>query len=422
MEKIFLRLALVFCFFTSNSLAFAATSPLQQRAQEITFFFSAQPKGFEKVFAGGFLAAVPPAKLAEVFSDYFRRLGPCLGMEEGKQENFNFLFKEAKVPAKITLDSKEPGLVGGFWLGNPTSNSKSLGGVVEDFKKLPGKVSFSLRHIESKESKEMISLNPREELAIGSAFKLYLLGTLTDQIASGKRKWTDIVPLQEKSISLPSGILQAWPAGSPLTLYTLAGLMISISDNTATDHLLSLLGRQQVEKELKEMGHSAPNLNSPFLSTLEMFKLKGIPGEAEKFLATDEKGRRRFLDKEVAGLERSRIDFPKKPTHIADIEWFASADDLCSAMEALWRKSEKGPAQATRGILAINPGLKFDESKWSYVGYKGGSEPGVLNMTYLLHSRKGDWYLLSAGWNDPGAPLDEGRFFGLMQRIEELIP
>lgn len=46
--------------------------------------------------------------------------------------------------------------------------------------------------------------------------------------------------------SLPGGILQNWPKGAPLTLHTLAGLMISQSDNTAADTLLEILGRDVV--------------------------------------------------------------------------------------------------------------------------------------------------------------------------------
>ncbi len=37
-----------------------------------------------------------------------------------------------------------------------------------------------------------------------------------------------------------------------------------------------------------------------------------------------------------------------------------------------------------RGVLGINRGLQWPDDKWAYVGYKGGSEPGVLNLTLLL--------------------------------------
>jgi hypothetical protein len=48
--------------------------------------------------------------------------------------------------------------------------------------------------------------------------------------------------------------------------------MISVSDNTAADALLSIAGRENVEK-------FAPR-NRPFLSTREAFILKAVPNAA----------------------------------------------------------------------------------------------------------------------------------------------
>ena len=83
--------------------------------------------------------------------------------------------------------------------------------------------------------------------AVGSAFKLAVLAALKDQVAAGALAWDDVATLEAGHISLPSGILQAWPVGSPLTIHTLASLMISVSDNTATDALIALLGRDLIE-------------------------------------------------------------------------------------------------------------------------------------------------------------------------------
>src|SRR5690606_39753601 len=49
--------------------------------------------------------------------------------------------------------------------------------------------------------------------------------------------------LEAGDVSLPTGILQEWPVGTPMTIQSLATLMISISDNTATDVLLRVAGR-----------------------------------------------------------------------------------------------------------------------------------------------------------------------------------
>lgn len=130
------------------------------------------------------------------------------------------------------------------------------------------------------------------EMAIGSAFKLYVLSELVREVGARQRKWTDVVPLDGKIASLSSGMLQSWPGGSPVTLHTLANMMISISDNIAADELLMTPGRQRVEAILPATGHSKPELNVPFLRTLEMFKLKGEPtGQAATaYLALDANG------------------------------------------------------------------------------------------------------------------------------------
>ena len=98
---------------------------------------------------------------------------------------------------------------------------------------------------------------------MGSAFKLAVLSTLQDQIQAGTHAWNDVVTLKPEWKSLPSGILQGWPDDAPLTLQTLATLMISQSDNTATDALIAVVGREAVEAKTEH--------NRPFLTTREAF-------------------------------------------------------------------------------------------------------------------------------------------------------
>ncbi len=74
------------------------------------------------------------------------------------------------------------------------------------------------------------------------------------------------------------------------------------------------------------------------------------------------------------------------------------------------------------GILAVNPGVGALTDQFDYVGYKGGSEPGVLNMTWLLRSKEtGKHYAMSGGWNDPEKEVDLGKFKGLMMAAADHI-
>ena len=66
--------------------------------------------------------------------------------------------------------------------------------------------------------------------------------------------------------------------------------MISVSDNTATDMLINLVGRSAVEAALTATGMASPALDRPFLTTREIFilKLDQWPALAKRYIAADE--------------------------------------------------------------------------------------------------------------------------------------
>ena len=69
--------------------------------------------------------------------------------------------------------------------------------------------------------------------------------------------------------------------------------------------------------------------------------------------------------------------------------------------------------------MAINNGVgPVAAADWSYLGYKGGSENGVLSMS-LLGQRKSDgkWFVVTASWNNPEANVETDRLVGLVRRL-----
>ncbi len=102
-------------------------------------------------------------------------------------------------------------------------------------------------------------------MAVGSTFKLLVLNTYEDAIKKGELKRETIVSLKEKNRSLPTGVLQNLPDGTPVNLELLAQLMIQISDNTATDSLIEVLKKPRIE--------ALSPRNIPILTTRELFQL-----------------------------------------------------------------------------------------------------------------------------------------------------
>ena len=60
-----------------------------------------------------------------------------------------------------------------------------------------------------------------------------------------------------------------------------------------------------------------------------------------------------------------------------------------------------------RSILALNPGIPFAPATWRYIAFKGGSEPGVLSLTWYLERADGRAFVLSIAVNDAKHPIDE---------------
>lgn len=397
-------------------LAFTVQDSALEKAAHAVAGKIAQPENLEELFDASFLNEVPPDRLIGLFEDFHTKYGPVtraalLAQETETSGIFDFTFEKG-VRMRTTLTMDPAGKIIGLFFGPPAADHATFDEILSQMRKLPGTVNFLIARLGEK-LEPVVTLNPETPLAIGSTFKLYILGALVEY----EKPWTEVLTLKEDFRSCPSGVLQTWPVGSPLTVHTLAVEMISVSDNTATDHLLHTVGREPVERVLKKMGNSSPERSMPFLSTLEMFKLKSDPKLMKRYVEANEKGRRELLEGPVRALARERVVPYSVPTSIDTLEWFASAEDLCRLMDWFRKKNEA----TALSILTINPGLNIPKDRFSYIGYKGGSEPGVLNLTWLLKKADGKWYAASAGWNNPKETLDETFFLGLVQSALDLL-
>ena len=245
-------------------------------------------------------------------------------------------------------------------------------------------------------------------LALGSTFKLYVLAELARQIEAGTLGWADPIVVRDALKSLPSGVLQDAPEGTEVSVLDTAIGMISISDNTATDHLIDHVGRENIEANLSRVGHGAPELNTPFITTRELFLFKlSLPdADVDTYLASDVAARRTFL----SGLAGQAPDVTRaaawvEPRRIDQIEWFASPSELCTLMAALDTLADQPALDPLHTVLSTNPGVPVDAAAFPYVAFKGGSEPGVLNLTWLVHDAAGARYFVSIGLNDDTDPL-----------------
>ncbi len=67
-------------------------------------------------------------------------------------------------------------------------------------------------------------------------------------------------------------------------------------------------------------------------------------------------------------------------------------------------------------LMTINAGLATKE-KWQRVAYKGGSEPGVLNLTTFLIDEEGNQYTVVVTVNNAKKALDEAKIMETYQAM-----
>ena len=237
-----------------------ASGPLAARAQELVALLNGtiEPAA---AMSPDMLKQLPAAQISASFAQIRAAHGKAVAVESVDAQSASSALatvrtEKARLRLRLAIEPQAPHRLIGLLVEGLETLNDSTDSVVAELGRLPGEVTLSVAALGDGAPRSLAARKPDQALAIGSTFKLFILGELVRQIRAGERSWSDVVPLAHRS--LPSGILQDWPAGSPMTIHSLAALMISRSDNSATDTLLHLIGREKVEQALPALGIKAP--------------------------------------------------------------------------------------------------------------------------------------------------------------------
>lgn len=277
------------------------------------------------------------------------------------------------------------GLVGTLHLRPYVASPRSWSELDSRLRPLAPHVSFAATDV-TDDCRPIHELGGDTAQPLGSAYKLYVLSALGRAVADGRAAWDDPLPIRDAWKSLPTGVLQDEPAGTPVPLRRHANLMISISDNTATDHLTNFVGKPAVAREMAAHGNT-DRRNTPVLTTRELFTLKGYrhPELARTYRALPVPLRPAFL-RATAAVPLSRIEPWTEPRDLGAIEWYGSPRDMCRVLAGL--RANDDPAVHT-ALSISDGGVALNRTEFPTVWFKGGSEPGVLTLNFLAERRNG---------------------------------
>ncbi|NNE73620.1 MAG: hypothetical protein HKN26_08155 [Acidimicrobiales bacterium] len=389
-------------------------------------------------FSPAFLQQVPATQLVAVPAQINTGATGPWTMTQSQIDGFNATARiEAPgVPpltVTLTLNPEPPNLIEGL-LFQPVTSWQQVGSLTELEAELDAFAPISrvgLYDITEGRCAAVHERNADTPMPIGSTFKLWILAELAHQVESGEASWDEVFPVQDRYKASPDGEIFSLAEGTDVTLQRYAELMISISDNSATDHLLFRLGRERVEAAMTPSGVEEPDLNIPFLSAADLFMIKFSPDgpNSTDYRAADRNERRAILDRltdEVVPWISGPQSFPltnadgvgvdQPRDH--DLEWFATPVDLCRTQLYLAELAERPGLEPVADILRINDtaGMPFDRSVWTDLRYKGGSELGIVAVAWRMERADGRVFVLAGGVESPDDPIDAAAAVSLLQQ------
>jgi hypothetical protein len=358
-----------------------------------------------KHFDSTFLTQVPAAKLSATLAGVSKLQLDSVSNSTQASLAFEVTANgSSKLNVSLVVDSH--GLISGLLLkpaGPPPTvpaSPASWSGVTQEVRSVAPQVHFLAASVDGGTCRPIQAIGANTPAPLGSAFKLYVLDALARAIAAGQVSWNQQLTVTSAVKSLPSGTLQNEPDGTKLSVRQVATDMISISDNTAANMLIALVGRGAVEAAARDTGMADPSLDVPFLNTSELFvlKLDDWPKLADRYLAQNAAGRQAMLSHTVDHVSPSTLGAPgwTAPRDIGSLEWFASPTDICHVYASLAALAHQPKLAPLAQVLEKNPGdVNLPSSQWQPDWFKGGSEPGVLTLNYLATTRSGHTYLVS---------------------------
>lgn len=402
---------------TGASAQGAADPALRAKADALVAILDGRGT-YDTYFAASFREKVPKAKFATIVAQLKATLGApqkidALTATSAWGADLVVGYTRGTANVRLAIDPAAPHAATGLLITGTGARDDSLAKIEAEFRALPGASGVGLYALGEGRPQPIFEYRADVAAPLGSAFKLWVLAELARQVAAEERHWADVVKVGAPSLS--SGVLQTWPAGSPVTVQTLATLMISISDNTATDTLLTTLGRAKVDAMAEAAGGTVP-----VMTTREMFALKSDPALMKAWAAGSVDERRALLVDNAVKIATAKLDpsvFAGKPVAIDSVEWFASPAAMAGLLDRL-----RGADATTRAVLALNAGVDPTiAARFRYVGFKGGGEPGVLSLNYLVQAKDGRWYAATGNWHRADDAVNELRFAGLMGRALALL-
>ena len=265
-----------------------------------------------------------------------------------------------------------------------------------------GKVFLYAKNLDTGQT---YSFNGDERVRTASTIKIAVMIEVWSRVTEGKAKWTDEIVLTKAARYAGSGILPELGDGLRLTLQDCVRLMMTLSDNTATNMVLDYLstpskpGTDAVNERMNSLGYKAtrimrrvgaggdseegkrPESKKFGLGSSSPHEMVDIMEKLERGEIVNAQASKEMLD--LMKREQARFAISRDLPNVAMASKYGALDNLRSCVALLYTK---------QGRIAVAITVDdMPEVIWS-----------VDNPGYLLMSRLSE--ILVAGLASPKAP------------------
>ena len=254
---------------------------------------------------------------------------------------------------------------------------------------LKGTLGVAVKHLKSGEE---AMVNGDDLFQLASVFKVPVIVTLYRQADSGKIDLDERVEMTEHAKVPGSGVLRELTPGLELTIKDYRTLMMMISDNTATDMIVDLVGKDDVNNTMLEFG-----LQRTKISTCReiLFELVGL-GDV------DPKDRTMQLWSET--MRKIQEGIISRPSRVKmDVGNVSTPREMMTLLEKIY-EGEAASRTSCEEIIALMKRCQTGENRiWRHlprdkveVAHKTGTVMGVVNDVGIIFPKDGDPYILCA--------------------------
>lgn len=289
--------------------------------------------------------------------------------------------------------------------------------ILSEVGKVKAKVGVGFKDLKS--SLE-VYYNADKRFLTASVFKIYVLIELYRQVLDGKISLDDryVVKLHDKSPG--SGLLQYLDEGLKLTIRDLAKLMMMISDNTATDILMEILGKKNINETIRklELKNTLVAYNTKEIifglyelkdenKLKELLKMMGkeleFKGDIKTFLMNLYYERQKMgltlRNLKIQGKIREIVNLTGETLRNYEFNDVSSPRDMVKTLSLIYKKKILTP-KACEEIIGIMAYCQTGAKRLKrylpdnvVVAHKTGTIPGVVNDVGIILTGKRDYIL-----------------------------